>query len=147
MTLSISIRNKSRPEPSREAMAVAICGRKLFLMGIPQNSVVEKTYSRLKGPLGPIVIGRKMARHVGCGICKEEIMISSPDFPQLCIVCGREFMEMIRAVAELSIEMAGAYGINPLLKEGRHNLPGVPIEEIEIRMELNRLKKNVVNTI
>jgi len=116
-------------------------------MGIPQNSVVEKTYSRLKGPLEPIAIGRKMARHVCCGICKEEIMVSSPDFPQLCIVCGREFMEMIRAVAELSIEMAGAYGINPLLKEGRHNLPGVPIEEIEIRMELNRLKKNVVNTI
>ena len=53
---------------------------------------------------------------------------------------------MIRAVAELSIEMAGAYGVNPL-KEGVHNLPGVPIEEIEIRMELNRLKKNVVNTI
>lgn len=55
-------------------------------------------------------------------------------------------MEMIRAVAELSIEMAAAYGVNPL-KEGRHNLPGVPIEEIEMRMELNRLKKNVVNTI
>ena len=146
MTLSISYRNKSRPEPNREAVAAVICGRKLFLMGIPQSSVVEKTYSRLKGPLGPIVIGRKMARQVCCGICKEEIMISSPDFPQLCIVCGREFMEMIRAVAELSIEMAGAYGVNPL-KEGRHNLPGVPIEEIEIRMELNRLKKNVLNTI
>ena len=147
MTLSISYRNKSRPEPNREAVAVAICGRQLVLMGIPQSSVVEKTYSRLIGPLGPIIIGRKMARHVCCGICKEEIMVSSPDFPQLCIVCGREFMEMIRAVAELSIEMAGAYGINPLLKEGRHNLPGVPIEEIEIRMELNRLKKNVLNTI
>ena len=146
MTLSISYLDKSRAEPNREAVAVAICGRKRFLMGILQSSVVEKTYSRLKGPLGPIVIGRKMARHVCCGICKEEIMISSPDFPQLCIVCGREFMEMIRAVAELSIEMAGAYGVNPL-KEGRHNLPGVPIEEIEIRMELNRLKKNVVNTI
>ena len=146
MTLSISYLDKSRAEPNREAVAVAICGRKRFLMGILQSSVVEKTYSRLKGPLGPIVIGRKMARHVCCGICKEEIMISSPDFPQLCIVCGREFMEMIRAVAELSIEMAGAYGVNPL-KEGRHNLPGVPIEEIEIRMELNRLKKNVLNTI
>src|SRR5437870_12017485 len=145
MTLSISIRI-NLDEPNREAMTAAICGRKLFLMGIPQSSVVEKTYSRLKGPLEPIAIGRKMARHVCCGICKEEIMVSSPDFPQLCIVCGREFLEMIRAVAELSMDMAGAYGVNPL-KEGRHNLPGVPIEEIEIRMELNRLKKNVLNTI
>src|SRR5436309_12951288 len=117
-------------------MAVVICRRKLFLMGIPQSSVVEKTYSRLIGPLGPIIIGRKMARHVCCGICKGEIMVSSPDFPQLCIVCGREFMEMIRAVAELSIEMAGAYGVNHL-KEGRHNLPGVANEEIVVRMKLN----------
>ncbi len=96
--------------------------------------------------MGPIAISRKMTRQLCCGICKKEITASSPDFPQLCIVCGREFLEMIRAVAELSIEMAAAYGINPL-KEGRHNLPGVPIEEIEMRMELNRLKKNVINTI
>src|SRR5256885_1061185 len=102
MTLSISCRNKSRPEPNREAVAVAICGRQLVLRGIPQNSVVEKTYSRLKGPLRTIIISRKMARHVCCGICKKEIMVSSPYFPQLCIVCGLEFMEMIRAVAELS---------------------------------------------
>jgi len=54
-------------------------------------------------------------------------------------------MEMIRAVAELSIEMASAYGLNPL-KEGRNSLPGVPIEEIEIRMELNRLKKSRADT-
>jgi len=86
-----------------------------------------------------------MARHACCGICKKEITISSPDFPQLCAVCGREFLEMIRAVAELSIEMAGAYGINPLSK-GRQDLPGVPVEEIEIRMQLNRLKKHAINT-
>jgi hypothetical protein len=86
-----------------------------------------------------------MKEHASCEICKKVVTISSPDFPQLCLVCGHEFLEMIRAVAELSIEMAGAYGINPL-KEGRNNLPGVPLEEIEIRMELNRLKKRVANT-
>jgi hypothetical protein len=114
------------------------------LVNIVENSVVEKTYSRLKGSLEPLAIRQKMVRQ-DCGICKKEIKASSPDFPQLCIACGHEFLEMIRAIAELSTEMAGAYGVNPL-KEGRHNLPGVPIEEIEIRMELNRLKKNIVNT-
>lgn len=69
-------------------------------------------------------------------------MIFSPEFPQLCIVCGREFLEMIRAVAELSLEMADAYGIN-IQKEGFRKLPGVPIEEIEVRMELNRLQETV----
>lgn len=83
--------------------------------------------------------------HRLCGICKKKITGPSPDFPQLCLVCGHGFLEMIRAVAELSVEMASAYGINPL-KEGRHSLPGVPIEEIEIRMELNRLKKSIVST-
>jgi hypothetical protein len=80
-----------------------------------------------------------------CEICKKEATVSSPDFPQLCLACGHEFLEMIRAVAELSIEMAGAYGINPLKGSPQH-LPGVPVEEIEIRMELNRLKKSVANT-
>ena len=83
--------------------------------------------------------------HRLCGICKKEITGPSLDFPQLCVVCGHGFMEMIRAVAELSIEMASAYGLNPL-KEGRNSLPGVPIEEIEIRMELNRLKKSRADT-
>jgi hypothetical protein len=71
-------------------------------------------------------------------------MVSSPDFPQLCIVCGHQFLETIRAVAELSLEMADAYGVN-LLKEDLGTLPGVPAEEIEIRMQLNRLKQDLPN--
>ena len=75
-----------------------------------------------------------------CDICKKEKMVSSPEFPQLCIVCGHEFLEMIRAVAELSLEMANAYGVN-IYKKEIQKLPGVPIEEIEVRMHLNRLKE------
>jgi hypothetical protein len=75
-----------------------------------------------------------------CDICHRDILISSPDFPQLCAVCGGKLLETIRAVAELSLEMADAYGVN-LLKQGFRKLPGVPIEEIEIRMQLNRLKE------
>jgi hypothetical protein len=71
-------------------------------------------------------------------------MVSSPDFPQLCIVCGHEFLETIRAVAELTLEMANAHGVNPL-KEDLRILPGVPAEEIEIRMQLNRLKQDLPN--
>lgn len=45
------------------------------------------------------------------------------------------------AVAELSAEIESAYGVPTgtiALKEPR---PGVPIEEIAIRMELNRIRK------
>jgi hypothetical protein len=75
-----------------------------------------------------------------CDICNKNILIPSPDFPQLCAVCGRKLLETIRAVAELSIEMAEAYGVN-LLKQGFSKLPGVSIEEIELRMQLNRIKE------
>jgi hypothetical protein len=61
----------------------------------------------------------------------------------LCIVCGNEFIETTRALAELTLEMANAYNINPF-KEGS-KLPGVPIEEIQIRMNLNRIKNNRSN--
>jgi hypothetical protein len=66
------------------------------------------------------------------------MLVSCPEFSQLCIVCGNGFMEMIRAVSELSLEMANAYGVD-VQKEGFETMPGVPIEEIEVRMQLNRL--------
>jgi hypothetical protein len=66
--------------------------------------------------------------------------VSSPDFPELCIICGQEFLETLRAVGELTVEMAGAYGVN-LYKGDFHALPGVPGEEIEIRKQLNRIKQ------
>jgi len=73
-----------------------------------------------------------------CDICKKTIAVSSSDFPELCIVCGTEFIETTRALAELTLEMANAYNINPF-KEGS-KLPGVPVEEIQIRMNLNRIR-------
>lgn len=45
------------------------------------------------------------------------------------------------AVAELSAEIENAYGATTGAKAQRGSLPGVPIEEIAIRMELNRIKK------
>jgi hypothetical protein len=47
---------------------------------------------------------------------------------------------MMIAVAELSAEIANAYGVKTG-KTRKRPLPGVPIEEIAIRMELNRIKK------
>jgi hypothetical protein len=76
--------------------------------------------------------------HPACDICRKTITISSSDFPELCIVCGNEFIETTRALAELTLEMANAYNINPLKESSK--LPGVPIEEIQIRMNLNRIK-------
>jgi hypothetical protein len=69
-----------------------------------------------------------------------EIMISSPEFSKLCVVCGKEFLETMRAVGELTVEMAEAYGVN-LFKEGTRALPGIPLGEIEIRRQLNRIKQ------
>jgi hypothetical protein len=85
-----------------------------------------------------------MAQKNSCEICKHLVAEFSAEFPQLCVNCGQQFLEMIRAVAELSIEMASAYGLNPL--QGRVNLPGIAVEEIEIRMELNRLKGKIAKT-
>jgi hypothetical protein len=79
-------------------------------------------------------------RRKACRICDQKILVSSPDFDELCIVCGDEFREMMIAVAELSAEIASAYGVKTG-KTRRRPLPGVPIEEIAIRMELNRIKK------
>ena len=77
-----------------------------------------------------------------CRICEKKILVSSADFDELCIVCGNEFKEMMIAVAELSAEIANAYGTKSKGRSRRKSLPGVPIEEIAIRMELNRIKKN-----
>ena len=77
-----------------------------------------------------------------CRICKKKILVSSPDFTELCIVCGSEFREMMIAVAQLSAEIENAYGVRAGAKPRKGPLPGVPIEEIAIRMELNRIKKN-----
>jgi hypothetical protein len=56
----------------------------------------------------------------------------------LCIVCGNDSIETIRALAELTLEMTNTYNINPLIEGSK--LPGLPIEEIHIRMNLNRIK-------
>jgi hypothetical protein len=77
-----------------------------------------------------------------CRICNKKILVSSPDFTELCIVCGSEFREMMIAVAQLSAEIENAYGVKAGARPWKGSLPGVPIEEIAIRMELNRIKKN-----
>ena len=82
-----------------------------------------------------------MKRNV-CRICNKKILVSSPDFTELCIVCGSEFREMMIAVAQLSAEIENAYGVKIGTKPRKGSIPGVPIEEIAIRMELNRIKKN-----
>jgi hypothetical protein len=79
-------------------------------------------------------------RHI-CRICEKKILVSSADFNELCIVCGSEFKEMMIAVAELSAEIAKAYGVRSKGRHRRKPLPGVPFEEIAMRMELNRIKK------
>lgn len=45
------------------------------------------------------------------------------------------------AVAELSSELAIAYGSTSGGGSRRKRVPGIPIEEIAIRMELNRINK------
>jgi hypothetical protein len=74
-----------------------------------------------------------------CDICEEEIMISSSDFPELCIVCGKEFLEIVRAMGELTIEMAKAYDVD--ISSQGFTLPGLPVEEIMIRKDLNRIRQ------
>ena len=76
-----------------------------------------------------------------CRICDKKILVSSPDFAELCIVCGSEFREMMIAVAELSAEIEHAYGVKKGSKPRKRAAHGVPIEEIAIRMELNSIKK------
>ena len=76
-----------------------------------------------------------------CRICDKRILVSSADFGELCIVCGSEFREMMIAVAELSAEIENAYGVKRGTRQRKRPVPGVPIEEIAIRMELNRIKK------
>ena len=76
-----------------------------------------------------------------CRICENKILVSSPDFMELCIVCGIEFREMMIAVAELSVEIEKAYGTKSGVRSRKLSVPGVPIEEIAIRMELNRINK------
>ena len=76
-----------------------------------------------------------------CRICDQKILVSSADFAELCIVCGTEFREMMIAVAELSAEIANAYGVKRGTRLRKRSLPGIPMEEIAIRMELNRIKK------
>lgn len=76
-----------------------------------------------------------------CRICDRRILVSSADFGELCIVCGTEFKEMMVAVAELSAEIAIAYCANPEESMRENSFPGVPIEEIALRMELNRINR------
>jgi hypothetical protein len=80
-------------------------------------------------------------RKKACRICDRKILVSSPDFEELCIVCGSEFREMMIAVAELSAEIENAYGTKSDARSRKRSVRGVPIEEIAIRMELNRIKK------
>ena len=77
-----------------------------------------------------------------CRICENKILVSSPDFAELCIVCGSEFREMMIAVAELSSELASAYSTKSRNGSNKKQMPGIPMEEIAIRMELNRIKKS-----
>lgn len=79
-------------------------------------------------------------RRTSCRICDQNILVSSADFTELCIACGSEFREMMIAVAELSTEMANANCLEPDRPQSNAP-PAVPIEEIAIRMELNRIKK------
>jgi len=54
---------------------------------------------------------------------------------------------MMRAVGALHYEMATAYGIDPNnIEECSRKLPGIAVEEIAIRMELNRLKAISIKT-
>ena len=76
-----------------------------------------------------------------CRICDQVILVSSADFTELCLVCGSEFREMMIAVAELSAEIENAYSVQT--EEPRSLVPGIPIEEIAIRMDLNRIKKKI----
>jgi hypothetical protein len=48
---------------------------------------------------------------------------------------------MMVAVAELSAEIAIAYCANPEESTRESSFPGVPIEEIALRMELNRINR------
>lgn len=76
-----------------------------------------------------------------CDICKKAIKSPSPYSAELCASCGIEFLEVIRAIGELTIEMANAHGVNLLQQDAIRALPGIPIGEIEIRKELNQLKR------
>ncbi|MCI0559731.1 MAG: hypothetical protein MN733_14675 [Nitrososphaera sp.] len=75
-----------------------------------------------------------------CEICKKEIIVSSPDLDELCITCGNEFREMMIALVELSSEMANAYKPKKQQGSSKNQTPGIPIEELVLRMELNRIK-------
>ena len=46
------------------------------------------------------------------------------------------------AVAELSSELASAYSTKSRGGSRKKQVPGIPMEEIAIRMELNRIKKS-----
>ena len=77
-------------------------------------------------------------------------MATSPETAvshSLCSNCYTGFEEMMRAVGALHYEMAAAYGIDPNnIEECSRKLPGIAVEEIAIRMELNRLKAISIKT-
>lgn len=80
-----------------------------------------------------------------CNICGNQITattsLGTADSRGLCTSCYTGFEEMMRAVGALHYEMATAYGIDPNnIEECSRKLPGIAVEEIAIRMELNRLK-------
>jgi hypothetical protein len=73
-----------------------------------------------------------------CSICGGKANAGSTS---LCSHCYSGFEEMMKAVGALHYEMATAYGIDPNdIEECSKRLPGIAVEEIAIRMELNRLK-------
>ena len=77
-------------------------------------------------------------RGKNCNICGGK---SNAGSTGLCSHCYSGFEEMMKAVGALHYEMASAYGIDPNdIDECSKRLPGIAVEEIAIRMELNRLK-------
>lgn len=94
-------------------------------------------------PIWFFLVELPTAAQVSCKICRKDILISSPEFHELCIACWNEFNEMMLAVAELSVEMANAYGQTQEEHALRDVQPGIPIEEIVMRMELNRIRNKV----
>jgi hypothetical protein len=86
-----------------------------------------------------------------CSICGNKlttgtIYSTTNDSKALCTYCYTGIKEMMTAVGELHYEMARAYGIDPdNIEECSKKLPGIAVEEIKIRMQLNHLNHHHIN--
>lgn len=101
--------------------------------------------SRTKNNIHNHVAKAKTDKTKLCNICGNQITQSTSlriaDSRGLCASCCTGFMEMMRAVGALHNEMAKAYGVDPNDTDACSKiLPGISVDEIAIRMELNRLK-------